>query len=137
MRRACVDANVILRFLTNDPPEMAEQAAAVFAAAQEGSLVLNVAEIVVAETVWVLQSFYKYPHEAIAQVLSELLANDGIESEDKPGLLAALAFYQAKNVDFADALLAVHARRQGIAEVFSFDRHFDRLPGIVRLAPGS
>lgn len=137
MRHAFIDANVILRFLTNDPPEMADRAAAVFAAAQEGSLLLRVDEIVVAETVWVLQSFYKYPHEEIAQTLSEFLANDGIDADDKPGLLAALALYREKNVDFADALLAVHARQQGIAEVFSFDHHFDRLPGIRRLDPGA
>ena len=136
MRRAYVDSNVILRFLTGDPPEMAAQARALFEAVEQGEVTLVLDEIVVAETVWVLQSFYGYPHHDIARVLQELLSHKGLEADDTPGLLAALHLFAEKNVDFADALVAVHMERRGMREIFSFDRHFDRLPGIIRRSPG-
>jgi predicted nucleic acid-binding protein len=60
----------------------------------------------------------------------------GLECDDKPRLLKALSLYQEKNIDFIDALLAVRMARQAISEIYSFDTHFDRLPGITRLVPG-
>ncbi|MBC8446797.1 MAG: type II toxin-antitoxin system VapC family toxin [Chloroflexi bacterium] len=136
MRRAYVDTNVILRFLTGDPPDMAAQAGALFEAVERGEVTLVIDEIVVAETVWVLHSFYGHPHHDIARVMQELLSHKGLEADDKPGLLAALHLFAEKNVDFADALVAVHMERRGMREIFSFDGHFDRLPGITRRSPG-
>lgn len=136
MRRFYVDANVILRFLTGDPPDMAAQAHALFDAVEEGNVKLVVDEIIVAEMVWVLKSFYGYPNQDIARIIQELLSHEGLEAEDKPGLLAALSLFAEKNIDFADALVAVHMRQKGMQEIFSFDRDFDRLAGITRLTPG-
>lgn len=136
MRRAYIDANVILRFLTGEPQDMAAKASALFDAVEQSEVTLVIDEIVVAETVWVLQSFYGYPNREIAQVIQELLSHSGLETEDKPGLLAALSLFSDKNIDFADALVAVHMDKRSVQEIFSFDRHFDRLPGIIRLSPG-
>ena len=136
MKRAYVDTNVILRFLTGDPPDLAAQARVLFDAVERGELVVVVDEIIVAETVWVLQSFYGYPPSEIARVLQELLSHDGLQMDDRVGLLTALSLFADKNVDFADALVAVHMGQQGVEMIFSFDHHFDRLPGIVRRSPG-
>jgi predicted nucleic acid-binding protein len=137
MKRIYIDANVILRFLTGDPPEMAAAARALFEAVEQGEISLVIDEIVVAETVWVLKSFYGHLNQEIARTLSELLSHDGLEASDKPGLLTALTLFTEKNVDFADALVAVHMQRQGIQEIFSFDLHFDRIPGFTRRSPGA
>ncbi len=136
MNRAYVDANVVLRFLTGDPPPMAEQAAALFQAVEQGKLRLVLDTIVLAEVVWVLQSFYRYRPSEIAPVLREFLLQDGIEAEEKDVLFQALSFYEMKNVDFADALVAARMQKRRVEQIFSFDEHFDRLPGIRRVAPG-
>ena len=136
MKRVYVDTNVLLRFLTGDPPELASQAKMLFKSVEQGEVELVIDEIVVAEMVWVLQSFYGYTQQEIAQVLQELLNCDGLITEDKPGLLAALLLFSEKQVDFADAMVAVHMLQKEVPEIYSFDRHFDRLPGITRLLPG-
>lgn len=136
MNSAYVDANVILRFLTGDPPDMADRAAALFGAVERGELRLIVETIVLAEVVWVLQSFYHYRPTEIAPVVREFLLQDGVEAEDKAVLLQALSLYEVKNVDFADALVAARMQERGITEIFSFDEHFDRLPGVRRRIPG-
>ncbi len=135
-RRAFVDANVILRFLTRDPPEQAAQSAALFDAVDRGEITLVLDENVLAECVWVLQSYYKYSPGEIAETLQDIVAQEGVEADDKPGLLDALRLFSEKNIDLADALTAVHMARLGIDEIYSFDTHFDRLEGISRRTPG-
>lgn len=137
MKRAYVDANVILRYLTRDPPEMAEAALRTFTAAQRGKVRLLLAPITVAEVVWVLESFYGHPRAHVAQTLTQFLHADGLEIESLDLLIEALALYHEQNLDFADALVATVARRKGPPVVYSFDRDFDRVAGLTRLTPGS
>jgi predicted nucleic acid-binding protein len=136
MKPACVDANVILRFLTREPAEMAGQALALFTAVQDGEISLILEEIVLAEVVWVLSSYYKYSPDKVSSVLQELVNFPGIECEHKTTILIALRIFASKNMDFADAMIAAHMVRKGIDSIYSFDTHFDHLPGITRLTPG-
>jgi len=137
MKRALIDANVILRYFTNDPPEMAEAALKTFSAAQEGRFLLVLVPITVAEIVWVLESFYGYPKSQIADTIALFLRSDGLEVIDLEPLIQALSLYKEKNIDFADALLAVFALNRGLNLVYSFDRHFERIPGLTKVQPGN
>lgn len=136
MRSIAIDANVIVRFLTGDPPDMAQQALDLFTTAERGGLTLVLDDIVLAEVVWVLTSFYKHAVADVARTLQEFLAHEIVYAEDKALLFEALTLFAEHNVDFADALLAARMRHRGIVEIASFDNHFDRLPGIRRLDPG-
>ena len=128
---------MILSFWTGEPAQLAASASALCDAVHKHELTLAVDVITLAEAVWVLQSFYGYGHRDIARVVQELISHPGMEAEDKEGLLTALHLFAEKNVDFADALVAVSMERRGLAEIFSFERHFDGLPGATRLIPGS
>jgi len=136
VKRAFVDANVILRYLTKDPPELAEAALKTFSAAQRGLVVLVLAPITIAEVVWVLEFFYGYSKVQIAETVSHFLCSDGLEVMDLDLVIQAFAFYQEKNIDFADALLAGVALSRNLNLVYSFDKHLARIPGIVKLDPG-
>jgi uncharacterized protein len=137
MKRAFIDANVILRYFTQDPPELAEAARKTFSAAQEGLVVLVLAPITVAEVVWVLESFYGYSKSQISETITQFLRSDGIEVFDLELLIQALSLYHEKNIDFADALLAGFALSQGLNLVYSFDNHFGRISGIMKVKPGN
>jgi predicted nucleic acid-binding protein len=135
MKRAFVDANVILRFLTKDPLSMAEVALKIFEEAKSGKVSLLIIPITVAEVVWVLESFYGYPKEKIAETMTQFLSCEGLDVESLDLLLEALNLYYGKNLDFADALLATTALRKKIPTIYSFDQHFDRINGIKRVEP--
>jgi uncharacterized protein len=136
MKRACVDTNVIIRFISGDPPELAEKARVLFRDVQMGKTSLYLPEIVLAEAVWVLQSFYEYSGYEVAKVLQELIGNDGFVMADKANMLLALNLYAEKKIDFADAVVAVEMIGREIKEVYSFDEHFDRLDEVARIVPG-
>jgi predicted nucleic-acid-binding protein len=133
---AWLDANVILRFLTQDPPDQAARATALFAAVEAQRVRLRLDDLAVCECVWVLESFYRHAKVDIAGTLSDLLMSPGLIVGDRDMLLAALDIYAGHNVDFTDALLALRAVDSGIPMVCSFDRHFDRLTLVTRVEPG-
>ncbi len=121
-----MDANVLIRFLTGEPPEMADKAERLLQKAQRDGLALRIHPVVVAETVWVLQSFYGRTKAEIIRVLVPLLAEHGLKLEGMGVVFRALELMAETNVDFADALLAETARSrdEGVA---SFDADFRKL----------
>ncbi len=121
-----LDANVLLRFLTGAPPELAGRAAGLLERAQRGEVLLRVHAVVVAETVWVLESFYEYSKEDISGALIPLLEQPALRVEGARTVVRALEVMSERNVDFADALLAEMARSRGEG-VASFDRDFRKL----------
>jgi len=135
MKRAFIDANVILRYLTKDPPEMAEAALKIFMDAEKGKVSILITPLTVAEVVWVLESFYGNSKNQIAKTLTEFLLCDDLEVESLDFLIEALTLYQEKNLDFADAFLVVTALRKGPPTIYSFDRHLNRVDGITVLKP--
>ena len=128
MKRLWVDANVLLRFLTRDPEDMAAKAASLMLRAERGEVLLVVSLLTVAEMVWVLKSVYRRSLSEIAQVVVPLLGADGLEVEDRELMIRALELARDKNVDFADAVLALQAARRD-ETVCTFDvTDFKKLP---------
>ncbi len=135
MKEALIDANVILRYITKDPPAMAEAALKIFDEARSGKILLSIIPITVAEVVWVLESFYEHPKQQIAETITHFLMCEGLEVEGLDLLIGALDLYHEKNLDFADAVLATRALQRGPKVIYSFDRHLNRVDGLKRLEP--
>lgn len=126
-----VDTNVLVRHLTGDPPAMAKRATAVLREASE----LFLADLVVSETIYVLESFYEVVREQIATTIRSLLAFDSISVVDRDVLLRAVEVYEIDRLDFAEAYLVACAESTGIGRVVSFDRSIDRVSTIERVEP--
>ena len=128
MSRLWVDANIILRFITKEPEEMAERAARLMAQAEAGEVSLYMGPLIIAEIVWVLRSFYQYTMAEIAAVLIPLVTATGIEVEDHELTIRALESSRDQNVDYIDAYLAHQAAASGEL-VCTFDTaDFRKLP---------
>ena len=87
-----------------------------------------------AEVAHTLRSFYGLSREVIIERLGMLLALTSL-SRSGDVLSAALDIHSAHNVELPDALLAAQAIHSGAPHVCSFDRDFDRIPGVERVAP--
>jgi len=128
---AFVDTNIIVRHLTGEPPEMANRATAYLAAEPELFLV----DLVIAETMYVLESFYKTPRDLIATAMRSLIALRSVITVDPALLLRALEIYEIDRIDFAEAYLVGCAESSGVNRVASFDRSIDRVGTIERIEP--
>lgn len=128
MSRLWVDANVILRFLTKDPQDLAERSARLMAKAEKGKVSLYISPLVLAEVIWVLKSFYRYSMADIAHAIISLVSAPGIEVDDRELIIRATELSRDQNVDFVDAYLALQAADHG-EKVCTFDEtDFKRLP---------
>jgi predicted nucleic acid-binding protein len=134
VERVLVDTNVLLRFFCGEPVDQAAKAKRLIAQADRGEITLMVTPVVLAETFYTLQSFYQMNSKTIAEKLGLFLNCKGIDADDKDALLGALALCRDKNAHFADAFLAALASQTKMA-VASFDKYFDRFPGVTRIEP--
>ncbi len=130
---AFIDTNVLIRHLTGDPPAMAARATAYLQVETE----LLLADLVVAETIFVLESFYETPRVEIAEVVRSLLAFSSIVVVDRDVLLRAVEVYETDRLDFAEAYLVACAESTGVGRVASFDRSIDRVQTVERVEPGT
>lgn len=128
---AFVDTNVLVRHLTGDPPAMAERATAFLAAQSQ----LYLADLIVAETIYVLESFYRAPRQQIAEAMRSLVAMRSMITVDQGLLLRSIEAYEVDRLDFAEAYLVACAESTGIGRVASFDRTIDRVTTIERIEP--
>lgn len=128
---AFVDTNILVRHLTGDPPELAERATA-FLGTQRALLLTD---LVAAETVYVLESFYGAPRHQIGEALRSLVAFDAVVCVDPALLLRAVEVYETDRIDFAEAYLVACAETTGVGKVASFDRSIDRVDTIERIEP--
>jgi len=67
MKKLLVDTNILVRFFTKDPPKQAEKVRSLVALADAGKITLVVLPVIVAETVYTLESFYKIPRNKVAE----------------------------------------------------------------------
>ena len=128
---AFVDTNILVRHLTGDSPEMAARATRYLAT--EPDLLLT--DLIVAETVYVLESFYETPRSQIAEAVRSLIAFNSVVCVDPALLLRAAEVYETDRLDFAEAYLVACAESTEIGRVASFDRAIDRVDTVKRVEP--
>jgi predicted nucleic-acid-binding protein len=122
---------VLVRHLTGDPPEMAKRATAILA--DEGPLLLT--DLVLAECVYVLESFYEVGRPQVAELMRAAIALPSISVIDVRLLLRSLELYETDRLDFAEAYLIANAEATGVDAVVSFDRTIDRVKTVERIEP--
>ena len=88
-----------------------------------------------AECVYVLESYYKVERARVAELMRSAIALPAIEAIDPTTLLRALEVYELDRVDFAEAYLVAQAEATGIDEILSFDRSIDKINSITRREP--
>jgi predicted nucleic acid-binding protein len=128
---AFVDTNILVRHLTGQPPAMAKRATAFLA----GDTELLLADVIVAETVYVLESFYETPRPQVAEAIRSLVAFASVLTVDPALLLRALEVYEVDRLDFAEAYLVACAEAAGVGAAASYDRSLDRMSTIRRVEP--
>lgn len=112
---------------------MEAKATAALARADEALLLTD---LVLAECVYVLESFYEVQRPRVAELMRAAISLPSIKTLDQGVLLRALEVYEMQRIDFAEAYLVAQAEATGVGEVLSFDRSIDRVGTVNRREPG-
>ena len=97
----------------------------------EDRLILT--DLVTAECVYVLKSFYKVEEARIAVLMRAAFALKAIEVPGLNVLLRSLELFEEYRLGFADAYLVASAEFNRVGEVASFDEGIDRVKTIRRI----
>ena len=123
-----VDTNVLVRLLARDD---ARQARATDQFIARGAWVSH---LVLAETLWVLESVYDRGATQIIEALKLLMAHESLVLQDTETVGLALAQFQLKPaLGFSDCLVLEIARKAGHMPLGTFDRALARLDGAQKL----
>ncbi|MDL1959757.1 MAG: PIN domain-containing protein [Deltaproteobacteria bacterium] len=130
-----VDTNIFIRYLTNDFPRKADACEKLFRNAIIRKEVLFTTELVIAEIIWVLESYYELPKEDVQDKVGKILNTPNLTCPHKDLIIEALALYSEKNIDYIDAYNALILKEKSIGKAFSYDKHYDRIDWLARLEP--
>ena len=136
MKTYFVDTNLFIRYFTNDDIEKANRVEELLDKAALGKVRLITCEVVMAEVVWVLESYYNLNKVQIAERLGAILATPGLNVLNGKVVEKAVEYYLNENIDFIDAYIVSLMNRLNISSIYSFDKkHLKRIKSIKRLEP--
>jgi uncharacterized protein len=135
MSMGFLDTNILLRFLTRDDERKAQCALELLMRVERGEEKVITSPLVIFETVYTLQSFYKVPRQTIKEQVLSIISMRGLHLPDKNIFYQAFNLYVAKNISFADAYNAAYMLAEKISNIYSWDKDFDKIEGITRLEP--
>jgi predicted nucleic-acid-binding protein len=120
-----LDTSMLVRYLTGDTQDLAEQAARVIDQEED----LQISDVVLVETAYVLTSVYKIPREVVVDHLILFLQKENIRPfalEIDILLQALLLCRPSGRVSFADALIWAAAHSTAAKVVYSLDEKFPK-----------
>ncbi|MFI1919246.1 PIN domain-containing protein [Nocardia sp. NPDC020380] len=126
-----LDTNILIRHLTQDPPEMGRRASTFLAQSDS----LHLPDMILAETVYVLQSVYQVPRPQVAALARVLASSRNIVTDDPALLIRTIDVYEHYRLSFADAYLVALAEAAPGSSIASFDKGIGKVETIVRIEP--
>jgi predicted nucleic acid-binding protein len=96
---------------------------------------LRTSTSVLLEVAFVLIRTLKLPKPTAVQALRDLLAIESLVVDGAESFLGALEIFESSPLSIVDALNVVEMRRRGIAEIYSWNRDYDRFADIIRREP--
>lgn len=111
---------------------MARRATATLASPERQLLL---ADLILAECVYVLESFYEVERARVAELMRAAIALPSIVVIDERLLLRSLELHETDRFDFSEAYLVASAEAAGVKAVVSFDRAIDRIATVQRIEP--
>lgn len=128
-KRRLIDTNLIVRYLVQDHEKHAKAAGKLFEACDRGDLAIVMLPAVLAECVFVLESFYEHPRGDVASALGRLISSPGVEIAGPAIHLDALDRYRKTKVHFVDCLIAATASAEN-TPVATFDQDFRKFADV-------
>lgn len=125
-----IDANLIIRYLTIDDRKKALAVKRLLESSQEELLL---PDVILAEIVWTLASFYKFEKKDVVEKLQALLLMDSIRCNYNL-LQRSLVLYKSHNISFIDSYLSAYAIEKELG-IYSYDKDIDKVKLVKRFEP--
>ena len=119
-----LDTNIILRYLVGDNIDQQKRSTEIFKEAEQGKRKIVLKVVVIAETCFVLESFYKKTKEEIASAMEVLLSQKWLKVEDRASILSMWGFFR-QNMHFVDCYLLALSKSNKF-KILTFDKELTK-----------
>ncbi len=127
-----VDTNVFLRFFVRDIEIHYQKAKELFDKAEKGGVKLETSDMVIAEIVWVLESYYDFSQAEIKEIIDTMLETKNLRVSNHARIREAIDLYASAKIDFIDACNIAFIKAKDYKKVATFDmKHFKNIEGIT------
>jgi len=127
-----VDTNVFLRFFIRDVESFYQKAKELFEKTEKGELKLETSDLVIAEIVWVLESYYDFSKIEVKEVINTILETKNIKVANHARVKDAIELYASGKMDFIDAYNIAYIKAKNYKKVATFDiKHFKNVEGVT------
>jgi predicted nucleic acid-binding protein len=131
-----LNTNVLIRYLTQDDPRLSPRATALLRRVEAHELTVRTTATVVFETVYTMQRFHRVQRSVIRETLWPILRLRNVRLPGKRRLPRTFDLYVSiPSLSFADCYHVAYMESQGLTDLISFDRDFDRVRTISRKEP--
>ena len=120
MKTIIPDTNLIVRLIVGDVKSQQDKVIEVFKKAEKGSIRILILPIIIAETCFVLKTFYKRNDIEIADVMEGLLSPPWLEIEHRDALRGMWGWFR-EGMHFVDSYLLALERHEDYT-VVTFDK---------------
>ena len=138
MKKYLVDTNIFLDFFLDRDKKRGNQIEAFFNRSDKLGNKLCTSILALAETFWVLKSFYKKDKLEIIEIIDKIVGINNLSIVDYPDELTlknTLTLFKTHNISFIDAYFSAICLDKQADFVVSFDKDFDKISLIKRQGP--
>jgi uncharacterized protein len=135
MSASFLDTNILLCYFTRDDEQKAQRALDLLIRVERGEEKIITSSLVIFETVFTLQRFYKVPRQRIKELILSIISLRGLHLPGKNVYYHAFDLYVTNNISFADAYNAAYMLSEKVSNIYTWDTDFDKVDGIARLEP--
>jgi len=124
-----VDTNVIIRYLVENPDKIQSKFKGVFTffpKVERGEIKIELCELVLFESFFVLTKLYEVPQKEAADSLLGIVLFKGVIMFDKPLILSCLKILLTERIDLVDTYLLAFSKKKNIKRIYSFDKDLSK-----------
>lgn len=130
MVKNIIDTNLIIRYLVNDDPAKVSRVENLLKTETSKNILLDT---VIAEIIWVLQSYYELDKKEIIQKINALIHVESIECNAFL-INRALTIWESYNISYVDAYISAVAEL-GEMNLYTYDKKLKSISSIIVLEP--
>ena len=115
-----IDANVLLRYVLNDHPELSPKAREII-----DQNIVDVPIEVLCEVIYVLTGHYKIDRQSVSSGLKSFFEQPQCTLSHRRAILQGLEYFGINTLDFVDCILAGYAKVES-DEIITFDDKLEK-----------
>ena len=133
MDKVFLETSFFIRYFTGDDKRKFKDCVKLLEIVEDGKLRPYTSNIVIFEILFVLTRIYKFSKKEVFEATQKILTLRNLTLIEKTNTKEAIKIFRKFNVKYPDCLIAAQIPKG--AKIVTYDRDFDKIPGVSASDP--